>query len=61
MEAGQFGIGARLAIRELRQDVGLRRGQAAVPKGLFRSAPGCALNLAQEHGNRLKARLGYFS
>lgn len=61
MKAGQFGIRARVAIRELRQDVGLRWGQLAVPKGLFRGAPRCALNLAQKDCNRLKGRFGYFS
>ena len=61
MKTGQFRIRARLAIRELRQDVGLRSCQVAVPKGLFRRAPRCPLNLAQKNGNRLKGRLGCFS
>lgn len=61
MKAGEFRIGARLAICELHQHIGLRRGQFAVPKGLFRCAPRCALNLAQKNRNRLKGRFGYFS
>ena len=47
MKASQFRIRTRLTVREFRKDIGLRRSQVAAPKGLFRSAPRRALNLAQ--------------
>jgi len=52
MKTGQFRIGTRLAIGQLREDVRLRSRQAAVPKGLFGRTPRRALNLAQEDRNR---------
>jgi len=61
MKAGQFRVRTRLAIRELRKDVGLRRGQVAVPEGFFCRAPRRALNLAQKESNRLKRRFEDFS
>jgi len=45
MKTGQFRIGTRLAIGQLREDVRLRSRQAAVPKGLFRRPPRRALDL----------------
>lgn len=45
MKAGQFRVGTRLAICELREDVRLRGRQVAVPKGLFRRALRRALHL----------------
>ena len=45
MKAGQFRVGTRLAICELREDVRLRGRQVAVPKGLLRRALRRALHL----------------
>lgn len=52
MKAGQIRVRTRLPMPELRKDVRLRHGQAAIPEFLFRRAPGRLLNLAQQdcHG-----------